>query len=265
MSPQFRYFFLVLLISSLGFAGCKTSQMATKPSGLPSITTTQLLDSVLINSNYSLLSAKLAVNHSTEEKTQSFGVRARIKKDSIIWLSITPGLGIEVVRLVITLDTIKMLNRMDQKYFVESFEKTNDLLKMEMTFQILQSALTAEFVPLYNEPAYSLTPLVDLYTLEAKTEEIEKSDAPLKLEQRTEIDPSIWRVTRTVLKNEARNERILAEYSDFQELETMVFPTSMRFRTQGKENVAVDVKWSKIEEKSTLRFPFNIPSKYAPY
>jgi len=29
--------------------------------------------------------------------------------------------------------------------------------------------------------------------------------------------------------------------------------------------VAVDVKWSKIEEKSTLRFPFNIPSKYAPY
>ncbi len=239
--------------------------MATKPSGLPNITTAQLLDSVQTNSRYKFLSAKLAVNHSTSEKTQAFGVRARIKKDSIIWLSITPGLGIEAVRVVITPDSIKMLNRIEQKYFIESFDKTNELLQMEINFQILQSALTGEFVPLYNEDVYSLTPLVDLYTIEAQKEGIESSGVPLKLDQRSEIDPSIWRVTRTILKNDVRNEQILAEYNDFQQLEHIIFPTNMRFRTQGKENIAVDLKWSKIEEKLTLRFPFNVPSKYAPY
>ena len=245
--------------------GCKSSQVATKPSGLPKITTAQLLDSVRTHSSYEFLEAKLNVNHSTEEKTQSFGVRARFKKDSVIWLSITPGLGIEAVRVVITPDSIKMVNRIEQKYFSESFEKANELLKLEVSFELLQSALTGEFVRLYDESMYILKPLVDLYTLEAASEKIPTSNAPLKLEQRTEIDPGIWRVTRSVLKNPARNEQILAEYRDFQQLTTMLFPTSMRFRTQGKENIAVELNWSKIEEKSTLRFPFNIPNKYVPY
>ena len=192
-------------------------------------------------------------------------MRARFKKDSVIWLSITPGLGIEAIRVVITPDSIRMINRIEQKYFSESFEKTNELLKMEVSFELLQSALTGEFVRLYDEKMYLLKPLVDLYTLEAVSEKIRASNAPLKLEQRTEIDPGIWRVTRSVLRNPARNEQILAEYRDFQQLETMIFPTSMRFRTQGKENIAVELNWSKIDEKSTLRFPFNIPSKYVAY
>ena len=158
-----------------------------------------------------------------------------------------------------------MLNRLEQKYFSESFERTNELLKMEVSFEVLQSALTGEFVRLYKEDMYLLKPLVDLYTLEAESERIPSTNAPLKLEQRTEVDPSIWRVTRSVLRNPSRNEQILAEYNDFQRLENMIFPTSMRFRTQGKENIAVDLKWSKIEEKTTLRFPLNVPNKYVAY
>lgn len=259
----FSFIFSVLLTTVL-FCGCRTGKMATTPSGLPRITTATLLDSVNTNS-YTFLSAKLNVNHSNEKGTQTFGARLRIKKDSVIWVSITPALGIEVVRVVITPDSIKMINRLDQKYFVESFDKTNEILQLQINYQVLQSVLTGEFVPLYEEPVYSLMPLVDLYTLVADTNKLRATDALLKLEQRTEFDPSIWRVTRTILRNPPRNEQILAEYTDFQQLESKVFPTTMRFRTQGKENIAVDLNWSKIEEKSTLRFPFNVPNKYVPY
>lgn len=262
MKFRLQLFFAAFTFSA--FMGCKTSQMATMPSGLPRITTAALLDSVRTNSPETI-AAKLSVNHSTEKGTQSFGARIRAKRDSVIWISITPALGIEAVRVVITPDSIKMLNRMDQKYFVESFEKTNELLQLEINFQVLQSVLTGDFVPLYAEDLYFLTPLVDLYTLEADSSRVNRSAYPLKLKQYTEVDPSIWRVTRSVLNNPGRNEQILAEYNDFQQLETIVFPTTMRFRTQGKENIAVDVNWSKIEEKTTLRFPFSIPNKYVPY
>jgi hypothetical protein len=112
---------------------------------------------------------------------------------------------------------------------------------------------------------YNLVPLVDLYTLVADTNRIADAEVPLKVDQRTEFDPSIWKVKRTILKNKTRNEQILAEYTNFERVGAKIFPTTMQFRTQGKENVAVDLSWSKIEEKPTLRFPFNIPSKYAPY
>ncbi len=260
---KFAHLFFIGLAAIFLF-GCKTNRVATTPSGLPAITTSALLDSVNDNS-FNLLSAKLNVTHSTENGTQSFGARMRVNKDSIIWLSVTPALGIEVVRLVITPDSIKMLNRIDQKFFVESFEKTNELLQLEITYPMLQSVLLGEFVPIYDEQIYALTPLVDLYTLIADSTHTKNQNVEVKVEQRTEFDPSIWRVKRTVLKNKQRNEQILAEYTDFQRIGSKIFPATMQFRTQGKENVAVDLKWSKIEEKTTLRFPFNVPSKYAPY
>lgn len=259
------YIFIAALVVSTLLFGCKTTKrVATTPSGLPKITTSALLDSVNGNS-FDLLSAKLGVNHSNEKGTQSFGARVRVKKDSIIWVSITPALGIEAVRVVVTPDSIKMLNRLESKYFVESFEKTNELLHLEITYSMLQSVLLGEFVPIYDQDKYALQPLVDLYTLVADAEVAQKSDVEVAVEQRTEFDPSIWRVKRTILKNKQRNEQILAEYTDFQLIGSKIFPATMRFRTQGKENVAVDLNWSKIEEKTTLRFPFNVPSKYAPY
>ena len=263
MKHLFYFFASVAIITSL--FGCKSMQrVATTPSGLPRITTSALLDSVNENS-FDLLSAKLGVSHSTEKATQNFGARVRVKKDSIIWVSITPALGIEAVRVVVTPDSIKMLNRLENKYFIESFKKTNDLLQLEITYSMLQSVLLGEFIPIYDQNDYALQPLVDLYTLIADEKVAENTDVDVRVEQRTEFDPSIWRVKRTILKNKARNEQILAEYSDFQLIGSKIFPATMRFRTQGKENVAVDLSWSKIEEKTTLRFPFNIPNKYVPY
>jgi hypothetical protein len=238
--------------------------MATTPSGLPQITTQALLDSVNGNS-FDLMSAKLSVSHSNQKGTQNFGARVRVKKDSIIWLSITPALGIEAVRVVITPDSIKMLNRIEQKYFIESFQKTNELLQLQITYPILQAVLLGDFVAIYNDSLYKLTPLVDLYTLVADNTKTVASNATVKMQQRTEFDPSIWRITRTILQNQSRNEQILAQYSDFQRIGPKVFPSTMNFRTQGKDNIAVDVNWSKIEEKTTLRFPFNVPNKYVPY
>ncbi|MCB0754846.1 MAG: DUF4292 domain-containing protein [Flavobacteriales bacterium] len=254
---------LVMALASFVY-GCKTSKLASTPSGLPQITTQALLDSVN-NNSFSLMSAKLAVSHSNAKGTQNFGARIRVKKDSVIWLSVTPALGIEAVRVVITPDSIKMVNRIEQKYFVESFEKTNELLQLQLTYSVLQSVLLGEFVPVYDNKVYNLTPLVDLYTLVADEKKAQTSTVELKLDQRTEFDPSIWRVTRTILKNPPRNEEILAQYTDFERVGEKIFPTTMRFRTQGKDNIAVDLNWSKIEEKTTLRFPFNVPNKYAPY
>lgn len=256
--------FTVTAIATTFFGCSSMKRVATTPSGLPKITTSALLDSVNTNS-FGLLSAKLSVSHSNEKATQNFGARVRVKKDSIIWVSITPALGIEAVRVVVTPDSIKMLNRLENKYFIQSFEKTNELLQLEITYSMLQSVLLGEFVPIYDQDEYQMKPLVDLYTLVADESVAEKGTAQVNVEQRTEFDPSIWRVKRTVLKNKARNEQILAEYTDFQLIGSKIFPATMRFRTQGKENVAVDLSWSKIEEKSTLRFPFNVPSKYAPY
>jgi hypothetical protein len=236
--------------------------LATTPASVPKLNAVQVLDSVDARCRFHYLSAKLDVNYSTANETKSFGVRARLKQDSIIWLSITPAMGIEVVRLVITPDSILMVNRLDQKYFAGSADKANQLLKLDVSFDVLQSVLTGSFTHLYPKAEYVVSDLLGLYLLEASPKD--RSDTS-SLQQRTEVDPTIWRVTRSLMRHPFRNEQILAEYNGFQRVDKLVFPATMRFRVQAKENIAVDIAWSKIEEKSSLNFPFNIPDKYVPY
>lgn len=253
----------VLLVAfTVALFGCKSTQLATTPASVPQLNAVQVLDSVDARCRFQYLSAKLDVNYSTANETKSFGVRVRLKQDSIIWLSITPAMGIEVVRLVITPDSILMVNRLDQKYFAGSADKANQLLKLDVSFHVLQSVLTGSFTHLYPKAEYQVSDLLGLYLLEASPND--EADTTL-MQQRTEVDPTIWRITRSMMRHPFRNEQILAEYNGFQKVSRLVFPSNMRFRVQAKENVAVDIVWSKIEEKSSLNFPFNIPEKYAPY
>ncbi len=250
---------IILFFSITALYSCKGIHwLTTKPIGQPNLSVTQLLDSTCTSGEYSLLSARINVDYTSEKDAHNFGVRARLKKDSVIWLSITPGLGIEILRLTITPDTIKLLNRLEKKYFADSYDKAKDVLKVDIDFNVLQSVLTGGFVGLYGTDTYTALNMPGLYAIEADS-------VAGNIEHRTEIDPAIWRITRSLLYNPDRDEHILAEYDDFQQLESIVFPASMHFRIQGNENIDVNLSWSKLEEKSSLRFPFNIPSKYVAY
>ena len=65
------------------------------------------------------MSAKLSVKYTADDKTTSFKAMLKIKKDSIIWISLKVGM-VEVARVAILQDTIKMLMRTESKYFVWS-------------------------------------------------------------------------------------------------------------------------------------------------
>ena len=67
---------------------------------------------------YSWFTAKFSAEYKNKGKSNSFNGQIRIRKDSAIWLSLTPGLGIEAMRLVITQDSVKMINKLNNTYFL---------------------------------------------------------------------------------------------------------------------------------------------------
>src|SRR5215510_10227503 len=70
----------------------------------------ELFDSVLAHQfNFNWLTAKAQVQYSNKgEESESFDVNLRIRKDNAIWLSVTPLLGIEVARVLITRDSLQI-------------------------------------------------------------------------------------------------------------------------------------------------------------
>ena len=90
---------------------------------------------------FNTLSGKAAVTYDSEKKT-SFKTHLRIKKDSAIWMSITPILGIEMARVLITKDSVKIISRVDKEYFIGDFEYINKLFNVDLDYQMLEALLT---------------------------------------------------------------------------------------------------------------------------
>ncbi|MCF8275359.1 MAG: DUF4292 domain-containing protein [Flavobacteriales bacterium] len=262
---SFRSLILFGLLLSFALSSCKTFQPLAGSSALPALDAEAILDSTFRKSQFNYLSAKINVTYQTENDTKNFSVRARLKKDSVIWLSVTPAMGIEVFRLCLTPDSVKMLNRMDQKFITSTFEEANELLKLKEDFSVIQSVLTGAFTKVYDMSDYASSIVGDHYVLAANPSEVNPEKAASPIEHISDISPQNWRVTKTFLNSEATGDQIVATYGGFEPVGTMMFPTEMQFNLQGKGKLSIELKWSKVEESDSLKFPFNIPNKYVAY
>ncbi|MDD6211424.1 MAG: DUF4292 domain-containing protein [Bacteroidales bacterium] len=94
------------------------------------------------------LQSKLNIEFSIGGKTMSSRATLKIKKNEFIQLSVQPVLGIEMFRLVITPESFLLIDKMNRRYFSESIEVLEELVQMEMDFNLFQSLFTNQmFLP----------------------------------------------------------------------------------------------------------------------
>ena len=111
--------FIVFLISSCSITKNSEKETNRLNQNLPQ-NTKELISQVnnhLINPETISLVAK--INFKIGSKTQSLNANIHLIKDSLIWVSLRTSLGIEVIRSVITKDSISYINRIDKSYFVK--------------------------------------------------------------------------------------------------------------------------------------------------
>ena len=68
--------------------------------------------------HFNTLVCKASVDAKTPKLSTGFSANIRIKKDSAIWVSISPALGIEVMRAVLTKDSVKFVDRINKRYYI---------------------------------------------------------------------------------------------------------------------------------------------------
>src|SRR3954470_21190316 len=96
------------------------------------------------------LNAKLSVDAEIDSSSNSFTVSLRIKRDSVIWMSLSK-LGIEGARVLIAKDSVKFVNSIKSEYFSGDFAYLSKLLNTELDFEIIQSLLVGNSVAFYDE------------------------------------------------------------------------------------------------------------------
>ena len=65
----------------------------------------------------------------------------RMRKDSLIWLNVTATMGVEVLRVKVSNDSIWILNRMEKTYLAEPLDTVSAQLGMPLSLPLVQTLL----------------------------------------------------------------------------------------------------------------------------
>ncbi|MCX6244344.1 MAG: DUF4292 domain-containing protein [Bacteroidetes bacterium] len=221
--------------------------------------------------NYTWLTAKFSAEYTNKGQSNSFNGQVRIQKDSVIWLSFSPALGIEVFRLMATQDSVRFINRMNNTYFRGDYTYVNQYLNTNIDFDLLQSLLTGNDLSFYENGKFKATVENGAYKLStAERKKLKKfvrnSQENLRvLIQNIWIDPETFKIREADVKEiRAPNIKVEAYYSSLEKIGEQLFPKEMIFNIFAENNLHVDVSFSKIVINAEQSFPFKIPPSYKP-
>ena len=217
------------------------------------------------------LSAKFSADYENNGKQNSFNGQIRIRKDSLIWISLTPMLGIEAVRILITQDSVKMINRLNDTYFIGDYEYVNRFLNTNIDFDILQAFLIGTDLQFYENGKFRASVDQGLYKLSTmerrKLRKFAKNNQEsLKVYiQNIWLDPLSFKILQADVKELRRdNIRLEASYNKFEKIGDQLFSKGMEYVIRAENTIRVKADFSKIGINVPQLFPFKIPEKYQP-
>ena len=222
--------------------------------------------------HFSDLSAKFSAEYTVDKKKTSLSGQLRIKHDSLIWISISPLLGIEMARMELTNDSAKYINRIGSTYFLRDIGYINELLNKTLDFDMVQAFLLGNDFSFYENGKFRAG--IDNNNYKLITAERHKLKKYMRLNEEAAsiplqhiwLDPSNFKITQILVKEiENDNRKFEADYSGFQLINGQLFPTELNFDIEtGSKKVNIKVKYSKIVLDQNQSFPFRIPDNYKP-
>lgn len=181
----------------------------------------------------------------------------RIKKDSVIWVSVSQ-FGIEGARFLITKDSIFGINRLSKEFYRYSISYFKDQFDVDIDFKTFQNILVGN-VPIKVTQLDTLIELKEHILLKQK----QKSSI-----SETLIDKKNKRMEKFTVVQSPISNTLNTIYSDFQMVEKVMFAfknsVSLKYISErGAVYNSVYLEFNKVDlNDKELKFPFNVPNRF---
>lgn len=217
------------------------------------------------------LSLKFDASYTEKKNSTDFKGQIRIRKDSLIWITVTPALGIEMFRMEITNDSVKYFNRLKKDYFAGDFALVSRFLQIDVDYDMLQSIILGNDFQFYENNNFRAS--IDNFDYKLSTTDRRKirkeaetaSSDPVVLLQNIWLDPDSYKIKKIDLKEYMKDNRKLeAYYGDFQALNNQIYPSTVNYNIFTDDVLKVRLTYNKVTINEPMAFPFAIPDNYEP-
>lgn len=147
---SFRPTFIILHSTFLiFFSGCFVKKELAKKKIIPDKSPEVVFHELKKNElQFDWLGLKADAQATIDNKSNSFKIAIRIRRDSLIWLSASSLLGVEALRVHITPDSIKFIDKINSLYYTGSMDSLSEKFDIDADFEMLQSLLIGNSIDL---------------------------------------------------------------------------------------------------------------------
>lgn len=217
---------------------------------------TSLLPLWLAEQQYKTFSAKAKIHYEGNGDRQDFTAHFRIRKDSVIWTSITALGGIvQVARILISPDSVKLVNYLERQYTQIALSDISKLLPVPASFTNLQNLIVGNVIDKAGDPidaddfsgTISLTMSNGALTQQAKWNKFDSTLRTLLLR----IDQQASRVESTM------------QYGGYQKKSNRFFSDLRTIHILSNDKqYYLDMNFANVDFDRDIDYPFQIPKNF---
>jgi hypothetical protein len=287
-----KYLYIVVIIFSL--SACAKKPGLERSEKLPGKSVKFLQNKIEENSlHFETLSARFTAKTNFNNDKVSFKGMLKIKSDSIIWLSLTKLGGVEVVRLILTNDSIKFINKWDKEYFIGPIANLNSIENLDLGYIQIEKILTGALVEYDPDDKFSAgtdngtyllssrnkakikrsntiiegDSLIELSKMDEKVQKLlEKNDGEDFVIKNYYLQPDNYYLARQTINLLELQQAVDIVYSNYTILDNnYVFALDQIIRIASLDKASrIDLNFSSVEFNVENAYPFKISSKYEP-
>ena len=178
----------------------------------------------------------------------------RVQRDSAIWISIRPLLGIEYMRLLITRDSVKVINYFTKTVYLKSADSLAHVIGLPLDFQTLQNFIVGN--PLYLNDSIShvhFTPSVISFRC---------VQGPIL--SQFDVFPGDFLLQENKLQDRDSSSMLSCDlvYGDYENTGGQQISTRRRVYITTPKSTQADLKFGKIDLDKAISFPFAYGDKF---
>lgn len=246
-----RHYLLLICLASL-FYSCKRELRGTASSAKKSKLEIKEFD-------FEYLKGKAKVNYLENNERQNVRANIRIKKDSVIWIQFAGVGGIEGGRVLITKDSLTMIDRINKEFHSFDYEELAYRYKFDIDYNLIESMIIGN-LPFSYEKKDKVSRQSDFFLIKQKSDIHSVENY---------VSRSTQRLEKVSIEQAATRNTLNLLYKDFNMVNEVPFPFSssatLKYNDKNKTlftEINLDFSKAEIPDKP-LKFPFNIPQKYA--
>lgn len=227
----------------------------------PKVDTAQLIKTAMEqlrnnNINFQTFSGKLDVDYKgTDGKSHDVNANIRMYKDSAIWISFNATLlSIEGLRLLITKDSVKLMNKLEKTYAARGISFLQEQTSLPLDLHTLQDLIIGN--PVYldsNITRYSAgngtITLLSFGTLFKNLLTLNEADKTVMHSKLTDNDVT-------------RNRTADLTYQEYENKKGPLFSTKRQIIVSERGRLEIKLDFKNYTFNEEVSFPFSIPKNY---